>query len=118
VNLKTDNLEIAKEIAKAIRERSGGLPSVKAKGFRLHARNLAQVSMNLTDFTTTGILKAFNTVKAEAEKRGVEVLESELVGLVPLAALTGLAAEALRLPHLGAEQVVEMKLLEPDPTLT
>lgn len=110
VNLATSDLQIAKDIAAVIRERGGGLKSVKAKGFLLHERNIAQVSMNLTDFNMTGMLTAFNTVKAEAETRGVQVLESELVGLVPLEALTQLAAHALKLPALNASQVVEMKI--------
>jgi glutamate formiminotransferase len=110
VNLATNDVQIAKEIAKVVREKGGGLPSVKALGFDLKDRGIAQVSMNLTDFNVTGILKAFETVKAEAERRGVSVLESELVGLVPLEALTQLAAQSLKLPALNVSQVVEMKL--------
>ncbi len=110
VNLATDNIQIAKDIARAIREKTGSLKAVKAKGFMLHDRHIAQVSMNLTDFTVTGMLTAFSTVKAEAEKRGVMVLESELIGLVPLEALTQIAAQALKLPSLSASQVVEMKI--------
>jgi glutamate formiminotransferase len=110
VNLATSDLQVAKDIAKTIRERTGGLKAVKAKGFMLHDRNIAQVSMNLTDFTVTGMLTAFNTVKAEAEKRGVQVLESELIGLVPLEALTQIAAQSLKLPSLNANQVVEIKI--------
>ena len=110
VNLATDNLQIAKDIAATIREKNGGLPSVKAKGFMLREKNIAQVSMNLTDFTVTGVLTAFNTVKAEAEKRGVQVLESELIGLMPLEALTQIAAESLKLPGLSANQVLEMQI--------
>ncbi len=111
VNLATDDLQIAKEIARTIREKTGGLKSVKAKGFMLHEKKIAQVSMNLTDFTVTGMLTAFNTVKAEAEKRGVSVLESELIGLVPLEALTQIAAQALKLPTLSPNQVVEIRIL-------
>jgi len=66
--------------------------------------------MNLTDFNVTGLLKAFETVRAEAERRGVTVLESEIVGLVPLEALTQLAQHALKLPVLHTSQVIEMKL--------
>jgi glutamate formiminotransferase len=110
VNLATDDLQIAKEIARVIREKGGGLKSVKAKGFMLHEKKIAQVSMNLTDFTVTGVLTAFNAVKAEAEKRGVRVLESELIGLMPLAAVTQIAAEAIQLPGLSANQIVEMKI--------
>ena len=68
--------------------------------------------MNLTDFTVTGMLTAFNTVKAEAEERGVGVLGSELIGLVPLEALCQVAAGALQLPGLSAQQVLETKLCE------
>lgn len=110
VNLATSDAQIAKDIARVVRERGGGLPSVKALGFELKDRGIVQVSMNLTDFNVTGILKAFETVKAEAERRGVTVLESEIVGLVPLEALTQLAAQALKLPTLQVSQVVEMKL--------
>ncbi len=110
VNLATSDLQIAKDVARTIREKNGGLKSVKAKGFMLHERNIAQVSMNLTDFTVTGMLAVFNTVRTEAEKRGVQVLESELIGLVPLEALTQIAALSLKLPSLSANQVVEMKL--------
>jgi glutamate formiminotransferase len=112
VNLATSDLKIAKEIAATIREKNGGLKSVKAKGFMLKEKNVAQVSMNLTDFTVTGMLTAFNAVQAEADKRGVQVLESELIGLVPLEALTQLASHALKLPALSAHQVVEIKVLE------
>jgi glutamate formiminotransferase len=110
VNLATSELRIAKEIASIIKEKGGGLKSVKAKGFMLREKNIAQVSMNLTDFTVTGMLTAFNIVKAEAEKRGVEVLESELIGLVPLEALVQIAAQALKLPGLRASQVIEMRI--------
>lgn len=110
VNLATDDLSIAKEIASTIREKNGGMPGVKAKGFMLHSRNVAQVSMNLTDFHATGMWTAFQRVRKEAEKRGVQVLESELIGLVPLDALAQTAAEAIQLPALDSSQVVEMKI--------
>ncbi len=110
VNLATSDLQIAKEIARTVREKNGGLKSVKANGFMLREKNLTQVSMNLTDFNVTGMLTAFDTVQAEATKRGVTVIESELIGLVPLEALTQLAAQALHLPALQPSQVVEMKI--------
>lgn len=110
VNLATSDVQIAKDIARVIREKGGGLKTVKANGFFLRDKNVAQVSMNLTNFNVTGMLTAFNAVKVEAEKRGVQVLESEIVGLVPLEALTQLAAQVLKLPALSASQVVETKL--------
>lgn len=110
VNLATNDLQIAKEIARVVREKGGGLKNVKALGFELKDRGLVQVSMNLTDFNVTGMLTAFNAVQAEAEKRGVGVVESELVGLAPLASLLQVAASALKLPQLDARQVFETKL--------
>lgn len=110
VNLATSDVQIAKDIARVVREKGGGLPTVKALGFELKDRGIVQVSMNLTDFNVTGLWQAFNAVKAEADKRGVAVLESEIVGLVPLEALTQLTAQVLRLPAFSANQVVEIKL--------
>ncbi len=110
VNLRTNNLQIAKDVARVTREKGGGLPTVKALGFALEDKGIVQVSMNLTDFNITGMLTAFNYVKAEADKRGVEVIGSELVGLVPLEALTQLAREALKLEGFSAGQIVEQQL--------
>jgi glutamate formiminotransferase / 5-formyltetrahydrofolate cyclo-ligase len=112
VNLDTNNLKIAQEIAKVTRERGGGLPSVKALGFALEDKGIVQVSMNLTDFNVTGMWTAFQHVRAEAEKRGVRVLGSELVGLVPLEALAQIARDALQLQDFNSQQVVEVKLAQ------
>lgn len=112
VNLDTNDLQIAKDIAAVTRERGGGLPGVKALGFALEDKGIVQVSMNLTDFNRTGMLTAFKHVSAEAEKRGIEVLGSELVGLVPLDAVAQIAREALRLESFDSGQVVELKLAE------
>lgn len=112
VNLDTRDVQIAKDIAKITREKGGGLPSVKALGFALEDQGIVQVSMNLTDFNVTGMLTAFQHVRAEAEKRGVRVLGSELVGLVPLEALAQIAREALQLEGFSSRQVVEVKLTE------
>lgn len=112
VNLATDDLQVAKDIARVTRERGGGLPSVKALGFRLQDKGIVQVSMNLTDFNVTGMLTAFRHVEAEAKKRGVEVQGSELVGLVPLEALAQTARDALALEGFTAGQVVEVRVEE------
>ncbi len=87
INLNTPDLDIAKRIAKTIRFSSGGMPCVKAMGVDLRARNLAQVSMNLTDFEQTPIHKVFETVKREAERLGVGIVGSEIVGLIPRRAI-------------------------------
>lgn len=112
VNLDTTDLQIAKDIAKITREKGGGLPSVKALGFALEDLGIVQVSMNLTDFNLTGMLTAFQHVSAEANKRGVRVLGSELVGLVPLDALAQIARDALQLEGFSSQQVIEVKLTE------
>ncbi len=82
VNLKTGDLKIAKDIARKIRFSSGGFPYVKALGFRLSAQ-VVQVSMNLTNFRVTSVKDVFEVVSIECEKRGVEILESEVIGLIP-----------------------------------
>jgi glutamate formiminotransferase len=112
VNLDTRDVQIAKDIARVTREKGGGLPSVKALGFALEEQGIVQVSMNLTDFNVTGMLTAFEHVRAEATKRGVRVIGSELVGLVPLEALAMIARDALGLEGFSSQQVVEVKLKE------
>jgi glutamate formiminotransferase len=110
VNLNTDRLHVAKQIAAAVRESSGGLPSVKALGVPLADRGLVQVSMNLTNYAQTSIAAAFAAVKAEAERQSVDVLGSEIVGLVPEAAIAGLNPTDVRLAGFGNEQVLERRL--------
>ena len=87
VTLKTDDILIARRIARVVRERDGGLPFVKALGFHLHSQGVVQVSMNLTNFEQTPISMAFEAVRDEATRLGVEVAGAEIVGLVPRAAL-------------------------------
>jgi glutamate formiminotransferase len=85
--LNTSDVAIAQEIARSIRASSGGLPCVKALGLRLDSRNLAQVSMNLTDFERTSVSAVFRKVRDQAAGHGVTIVESELIGLIPKAAL-------------------------------
>lgn len=87
VTLKTNDITIARHIARVVRERDGGLPFVKALGFPLHSQGIAQVSMNLTNYDRTSIAMAFEAVRTEAERLGVQVAAAEIVGLVPRAAL-------------------------------
>lgn len=110
INLRTTDLEIAKAIAKAIRASSGGFPKVKALGFLLSARNMVQVSMNLTDYTVTGISTVFEAIEREAKAKGVEIAESELVGLVPLDAVCDVAKGLLRIPTFTSSQVLERRI--------
>jgi glutamate formiminotransferase len=110
INLATDRLDVAKKIAAAIRFSSGGYRFVKAMGIRLDDRNLAQVSMNLTNYDKTPVFRVFDTVKREAARYGVSVLESEIVGLVPANALFSVAAHYLQLEGFSPAQVLENKL--------
>src|SRR2546427_12054609 len=110
INHATDRLDVAKKIAAAIRHSSGGYRYVKAAGFKLEDRGIVQVSMNLTNYEKTPIFRVFETVKREAARYGVTVLESEIVGLVPAAALSAAAAFYLQLEGFKADQVLETKL--------
>src|SRR5439155_19040798 len=91
INLATDRLDVAKKIAAAIRQSSGGFRFVKAAGFKLDDRGIVQVSMNLTNYEKTPIFRVFEAVKREAARYGVSILESEIVGLVPAAELASAA---------------------------
>ena len=110
INLATDRLDVAKKIAASIRQSGGGYRFVKAMGIALADRGIVQVSMNLTNYEETPIFRVFETVKREAARYGVRVLESEIVGLVPAAALTGAAEFYLQLEGFKADQVLENKL--------
>lgn len=110
INLNTNRLEVAKKIATAIRMSSGGLRYVKAMGIALEDRGIVQVSMNLTNYEKTPIFRVFDLVKREAERYGVMVLESEIVGLVPAAALRQCVEYYLQLEGFSAAQVLENKL--------
>jgi glutamate formiminotransferase len=110
INLATTRLDVAARIAAAVRESSGGLPCVKAIGLALPDRGLVQVSMNLTDIDRTSLADVFEAVSREAARDGVDVLESEVVGLAPARALLGAATRFLRLPGFGADRVLETRL--------
>lgn len=112
INLNTADVRIAREIARAVRESSGGLPCVKAMGVALASRNLAQVSMNLTDFERTPLPVVFEAVRAEVERRGASIVESELIGFLPRKALAGTTAAALRCTNLTSASVIENRLTE------
>jgi len=110
INLATDRLDVAKRIASAIRMSSGGFRYVKAMGIELKDRGVAQVSMNLTNYEKTPIFRVFEVVKREAARYGVNVLESEIVGLGPSAALMQTAEYYLQLEGFSGGQVLENKL--------
>ena len=112
INLSTSDVSIAKKIARRVRASSGGLMYVKALGIMLEDRNLAQVSMNLTNFAKTPIHVAFNMVKTEAERYGVSIVGSEIIGLIPMDALLDAARHYLRLESFSRQQVLEARIWE------
>jgi glutamate formiminotransferase/formiminotetrahydrofolate cyclodeaminase len=112
VNLGTRDVSVASRIAHEIRERDGGLPTVKALGFELRDRAMVQVSMNLTNYNVTSILKAFDKVSERAQELGVPVVESEIVGLIPLAALAEGATDRLKIENFSSSQIIENRLLD------
>ena len=112
INLGTDNLEIATKIGKIIRESSGGLKCVKAMGVMLEDRNIAQVSINMTDFTVTPLHRVTELVRNEAARYGVPVIGTELIGLAPMQALFDAAEYYLQIEDFDpAVQVIENHLL-------
>jgi glutamate formiminotransferase len=114
VNLSTGDVEVARRIAKAIRHSSGGFRFVKAMGVMLEGRGLAQVSINMTDFRRTPLHRVFETVRSEAARYGVNVVGSEIVGLVPADALLDAAQHFLRLEGFEPSQVLERRIREAD----
>lgn len=110
VNLKSRDVAVAKQIAREIREKDGGLPGVKALGFDLEALGQVQVSMNLVDYRRTSPIQVFDVISAKAEAAGVEVAGSELVGLIPEAAVPPGFAERVQLIGFDEDQVIEARL--------
>ena len=114
VELATDRLEVARAVARAVRERDGGLPGVKALGLPLAERGRVQVSMNLVNPSRTSMRTAFDAVVREARHHGVAVAASELVGLAPRTALRPGDAEAIGLRHGPGSPFIEDRLLDGD----
>jgi glutamate formiminotransferase len=112
INLGTRDLAVADRIAKAIRHLSGGFRYVKAMGVELADRGLVQVSINMTNYKKTPLHRVFDCVRSEADRHGVPIVGSEIVGLTPAEALYLAAEHYLRLERFSAEQVLETKLLE------
>lgn len=109
VNLSTNNIEIANKIAKNIRHINGGFRYVKAIGIELEDRNIVQVSINLTDYTKTSIYRVFETIKMEASRYGINIIGSEIVGLLPMQALVDTADYYLRLENFKIDQILETR---------
>lgn len=107
INLDSDDIGLAREIARSIRHSSGGLPHLQALGVFLESRNIAQVSMNLSDYEVTSVRTVFDAVTKKAAEGGVDILESELIGLIPRAALEGITPDQIKLIDFCEERVIE-----------
>ncbi|EYE89521.1 glutamate formiminotransferase [Fervidicella metallireducens AeB] len=112
VNLDTNNLEIANKIAKCVRHISGGLRFCKAIGIELSDRGIVQVSMNMTDYTKTSLYRAFELIRIEAKRYGVNIVGSEIIGLVPMEALIDTAVYYLGVEDFSMDQVLETRIME------
>ena len=112
VNLGTDDVKVAEEIAKAVRASSGGLCHVKGIGLALESRGLIQVSMNIVDFERNGLYRVLELIRMEARKWGVPVVESEVYGMIPVAALLDSASYYMQMAGFDPNQVIELRLLQ------
>jgi glutamate formiminotransferase/formiminotetrahydrofolate cyclodeaminase len=112
INLGTGNLDVAKYIAKQVRAKDGGLSSVKALGFELKEKGIVQVSMNMVNYKASQLFKVFELVRSFARRFGVNIIESEIVGLVPMEALIDTAAFYLQLKAFNKNQILETKVFE------
>jgi glutamate formiminotransferase len=111
VNLRSDDVEVAREIARLVRERDGGFPGVRALGLDLPRAGWVQVSMNVEDWEASALHEIVATIEREARSRGVEVAGSELVGLMPAGAAVSAAGSLLRIDGFDASRVLELRLL-------
>ncbi len=112
VNLNTTNLDIGKRIAKGLRAKDGGLTFVKSLAFFIKEKNMVQISMNLTNFSKTPIYRAFELVKLEAQRYGITISDSEVVGLVPMEAIVEASRYYLQLNSFKTDQILEVRMME------
>ncbi|NLV99531.1 MAG: glutamate formimidoyltransferase [Clostridiaceae bacterium] len=112
IDLGTDNIDIANAIARSIRQSAGGFQYIKAGGVELKEKGIVQVTMNITDYTKNPIYRVFETVKMEANRYGVPILGSEIIGLAPLEALTDTAAYYLGLHDFDSSKLIETALIK------
>ncbi len=110
INLRSTDLDAAREVAREVRESGGGLPAVKALGLRLESRGEVQVSINLVDFEVTPIHAVFEAVAERCRERGIEIAGSELIGMIPAAALKASEGHDLRWQNLRPDLILENRL--------
>lgn len=112
VNLDTTDVEIAKKIAKVVRARTGGFTFCKAIGLEITESNMVQVSMNMVDYTKTSLVTVFDTIERNANRYGVNVIGSEIIGLLPMQALVDVADFHLKLDGFSSDQILENRIME------
>ncbi|HOJ88468.1 MAG TPA: glutamate formimidoyltransferase [Pseudothermotoga sp.] len=112
VNLGTDKVEIAERIAKAVRHISGGYRYVKAIAVELKDKNLVQVSMNMTNYKKSPLFRVFETIKREAQRYGVSVIGTEIIGMVPMQAMLEVAQYYLQLDDFGINRIIENRVMD------
>ncbi len=112
VNLGTTRIDIAEKIAKAVRHISGGYRYVKAIAVELKDKNLVQVSMNMTNYKKSPLFRVFETIKREAERYGVPVVGTEIIGMVPMQAMLEVAQYYLQLDDFGINRIIENRVME------
>jgi glutamate formiminotransferase len=112
VNLKTDDVGVAKKIASFVKASSGGLCHVKGIGLALEERGIVQVSMNIVDYQKNSLYRVVEMIRMEARRWGVEVLETEVYGMIPAEALLQSAEYYMQIADFDPQQVIELKLLE------
>lgn len=112
VNLGTNDVNIAKNIAKAVRASSGGFTHCKGLGIEIKERNIVQVSMNMVDYTKTPLFRVFDMIEREARRYGVNVIGSEIIGLLPMAAMIDVADYYLKIENFDHSQILEKRMME------
>lgn len=112
VNLGTNDINIAKNIAKAVRASSGGFTHCKGLGIEIKERNIVQVSMNMVDYTKTPLFRVFDMIEREARRYGVNVIGSEIIGLLPMAAMIDVADYYLKIENFDHSQILEKRMME------
>ncbi len=112
VNLGTNRIEIAEKIAKAVRHISGGYRYVKAIAVELKDKNLVQVSMNMTNYKKSPLFRVFETIRREAQRYGVSVVGTEIIGMVPMQAMLEVAQYYLQLDDFGINRIIENRVMD------
>lgn len=112
INLGTNDMEVGKKITKAVRAKTGGFTYCKAMAMEIKERDMVQISMNMVDYTKTTLYRVFDTIERESRRYGVNVIGSEVIGLLPMQALIDVADYYLRLENFSSDQILETRMYE------